>query len=156
MTAGSIIQKPEMVVVGIRSTLKPHNGIGAIWKQLYAHMQENGLDISKHQQIGMVFNVAEDDTLDYMAGFIAPSVQVAKVIGLDAAVIAESQFAIADVQGEVPLCIMAGVNHLINKYIPGEGYKVAGPIMEAYAPEGNPNNKDYQMQVWVPVKKTDQ
>lgn len=155
MTAGSIVQKPEMVVIGLRATLRPQQGIGALWKQLYAHLQENGLDISKHQQIGMIFNVAEDDAMDYMAGFIAPSVQVAKVIGLDAAVIAESEFAVVDVQGEVPTCIMAGIDHLAKRYIPGEGYKVAGPFIEAYAPSGNPNSRDYQMQVWVPVKKKD-
>lgn len=153
MTAGMIIQKPEMVIVGFREKLEPRNGIGAIWRKLYRHVQENGLDLSQVQQIGMIFKVEEDNTFDYMAGFIAPSIEVAKVTGMDAAVVQSSEFAIGDVQGAIPECIMGGVNHLVNNFIPSQGYKPAGPVMEAYAPEGNPNDRSYQMQVWIPVKK---
>ena len=153
MTAGSIIQKPEMIIVGFRDRREPQNGIGDIWRRLFAHVQENGLGLDQVQQIGMIFKVENDNTFDYMAGFIAPSVEVAKVTGMDAAVIQSSEFAIADVQGAVPECIMAGVNHLVNNYIPSQGYVTAGPVMEAYAPDGNPNDRNYQMQVWIPVKK---
>ena len=153
MTAGIIIQKPEIIVAGFRDRVEAQQGIGAVWKRLFAHAQENDLNLDEVQQIGMVLKVEKDNAFDYMAGFIVPSTEVARIVGLDAMVIDSSEFAVVDVEGAVPECIMAGADHRIKEYIPAQGYKPTGPIMEAYAPEGNPKDRTYQMQVWIPVTK---
>lgn len=153
--AGSIHRKQELIIAGFREPVDPRTGgQGALWNKLYKHIQENSLDTSNVHQLGLIFKMGKE-SFDYMVGLVVPDIEVAKALGLDVAVIQESDYAILNAEGPVPYSIIAASDHLLNTFLPQSDYRPAGPIIEAYAPEGDPTADDYQMQVWIPVKKVE-
>jgi AraC family transcriptional regulator len=153
MIGAHVEHKDEFVLAGFRElvTQGPNAGRGALWDKLTKHAAQRGVPLENVHMFGLILGMNQNNQFDYMAGILVENKDVAAQLGLNAIVIPAGEFAVTNVQGAIPMSIMAGVDQLMGQYLPTSGFVPNGPVFEAYAP-GDPTSDDYQMQVWVPVK----
>lgn len=153
MIGAHVERKEEFVLAGFRElvTQGADSGMGALWQKLTKHAQERGVPMEGLRLFGLILGMNQNNQFDYMSGILVEDKEVAAKLGLSAIVIPGGDFAVTNVEGAVPMSIMAGVDLLMGKFLPASGFTPNGPVFEAYGP-GDPTQEDYKMQVWVPVK----
>lgn len=153
MIGAHVEHKDEFVLAGFRElvTQGADSGMGALWEKLTRHAAERGVPVEGLHLFGVILGMNQNHQFDYMAGILVEDKDVAAKLGLSAIVVPAGDFAVTNVEGSVPMSIMAGVDLLMGKFLPSSGFAPSGPVFEAYGP-GDPTQDDYKMQVWVPVK----
>ncbi|MBM7051744.1 MULTISPECIES: GyrI-like domain-containing protein [unclassified Rothia (in: high G+C Gram-positive bacteria)] len=153
MIGAHVEHKDEFVLAGFRELVSQgaDAGMGALWQKLTKHAEERGVTMEGVRLFGVILGMNQKNQFDYMAGILVEDKDVAAKLGLNAIVVPAGEFAVTNVEGSIPMSIMAGVDLLMGKYLPTSGFTPNGPVFEAYGP-GDPTADDYQMQVWVPVK----
>ncbi|MEX3610749.1 GyrI-like domain-containing protein [Rothia sp. LK2588] len=146
-----IEHQPDLVVAGLRKTIKPPEGYAELWKEVVNSITLAGADVSQAQQIAIMFGANANQEFDYMAGVVIDSRESAAKLGLNAAEVPAGEYAIVDVQGPALLASATGMDYLIGDFIPNRGLVPTGPAMEIFGP-GDTTAEDYMMQVWVPIK----
>lgn len=153
MIGAHVEHKEKFVLAGFRElvTQGKDAGMGALWDKLTEHLAQRDVPMEGLHLFGVILGMNQKNQFDYMAGVLVEDKKVAVKLGLNAMGVPGGDFAITNVEGSIPLSIMAGVDMLMGKYLPSSGFVPNGPVFEAYGP-GDPTAEDYQMQVWVPVK----
>lgn len=150
MAKARVEQKQEFVIAGFRALVAPGPGIAQVWADLNAALKKAATEPLDQQRVGIVFGMNASHQFDYMAGILVDSKEDAQTLGLNAAVIPASSFAVADVVGPVPDSALAGIDYLTKTFMPQNQLKPNGPVFEVYG-QGDTFAADYRMQVWMPV-----
>lgn len=151
MIGARVEHKDKFFIAGFRETVQQGAGMGELWKKLTDHATARGVTMPEVHSMGVIVGMNASGQFDYMAGILVENLETAQALGLNALKVDGGEFAVTNVEGPVPMSIMAGVDHLMGTFLPKAGFKPNGPVFEAYGP-GDPSAADYQMQVWVPVK----
>ena len=145
-------RKDAFTVAGISMEATHASNFGKLWDELfgtvpYEHLQQFG----SGQSFGVCYDMQENGHFRYMAGFDADNHPRAKE--LERLPVPEAEYAVLELNGPVPQCIMDGWAYLRDTYFPEHGLRHAGtPDFEAYA-EGDMSAPDYRMELWVPFEK---
>lgn len=88
-----------------------------------------------------------------MAGYIVNDLEKAQTMAFSVIDIPAGDYAVIELKGPVPECIHQGWKYFMEVFCPEQGYRHAGsPDLEYYF-EGDMSSLDYQMELWVPIKK---
>lgn len=151
MFGARVEHKDEFFIAGFRGTVKQGEGPARLWEQLSKHAAERGVTMEGVHSMGVMIGMNTSGEMDYMAGILVENLETAQALGLNALKVDGGEFAVAPVKGTPPVSTMGGVELLLGSFLPQAGFKPNGPVFEAYGP-GDPSSKDYEMQVWIPVK----
>ncbi|MDD4080797.1 MAG: GyrI-like domain-containing protein [Eubacteriales bacterium] len=147
-------KKDGFKVAGLAIDATPKSNFGKLWDELFEKVPYQQLEaLGSGQSLGVCWDMKEDGSFRYMAGYHSRDVGKARALGLELLDVPEAEYAIVPVKGPTPKNIKDGWIYVWDTFFPQQGYRHAGtPDFEVYAP-GDLNSPDYQMVLWVPVKK---
>lgn len=126
-----------------------------VWERLFArYKMEDFLSIGEGQAVGVCHNVESPNRLDYMAGYIIEDIQKAKDLGMDILAVEEADYAVVQLKGKIPDCIHEGWKYVMEVYFPEQGYVHSGKPDFEYYLKGEMNSSEYEMELWIPVVKS--
>lgn len=108
-----------------------------------------GLDNERHMLgISMEFDGEE---FSYMIAI--ENLDNKDILGLETREIPAASWAIFTSVGPMPQAIVNVLSRIYQEWFPATGFEQANaPLLEVYLP-GDPSDKDYQCEVWVPILK---
>ena len=152
----SIQKKPSFSVAGIKKESIDSSQCPAAWEELFAHAPiENLISMGNGQSYGICFDMQDSNAINYLAGFDVIDKAAAQKLNLAIMDIPENEYAVVKLKGAIPKSILDGWKYLMEVFFPENGYQHSGaPDFEVYS-EGDMYSPDYEMALWVPVKKTE-
>lgn len=150
-----IESKPAFQVAGLAVKNGQDEDLPALWERLFAEFSMDQLyGLGNGQGLGLCYDSVEDPmSFSYMAGYDLADPNRAKVLGLDILDVPQSEYAIFELNGPVPDCIMQGWEYATGTWLPENGYRHAGTPDFEYYLEGDTDSPDYVMELWVPIVK---
>lgn len=150
----TIEQKPGFRIAGIKRDQVDPSQCPIVWEDLMNQFDFGDLiRLGNGQSFGMCYSYGDSSTFDYMAGFDVRDEEAAKAMGLHIFEIEPAEYAIVPVKGAIPKSIHDSWKYVIEVFFPEQGYRHAGtPDFEVYS-EGDMTKDDYEMELWVPIKK---
>ena len=95
--------------------------------------------------MGVCSDLSSGVGLNYLAGYDVTDKKKAQELGLSLLEVAETQYAIVPVRGNVPESIHEAWKYVLEVFFPENGYRHSGaPDFEVYA-EGDIHAEDYKM-----------
>lgn len=146
---------PDFYVAGISiDTFVNSPEISALWERLTNSDLVNDLmSISTGRSFGVCYDIKTNEQIKYMAGWEVEIPEKVKHLPVDVTLIKSSTFAIIPCVGEVPESLHNAWAYIWSKFFPESGYTYTGKVDLEYYPEKVTSDKNYQMQIWVPVEK---
>lgn len=150
----TIQKKNEFIVAGIKRKNIGSSLCTSVWNDLFSKFSHQELaKLGQGQSVGLCYDIEDPSLINYMAGYIVSDQEKAKEMGLDLVKVEEAEYAVVDLEGSVPTCIHKGWKYLMEVFFPEHGYIHSGkPDFELYY-EGDMDQEDYKMQLWVPIVK---
>lgn len=150
----SIQKKKAFTIAGIKKEAIDSSLCSETWNNLFEkHSAEELAKIGNGQSVGVCFDIKDCNLINYMAAYNVADREMAKKMDLELMEIPENEYAIVKLKGEVPKCIHEGWRYVMEVFFPEHGYIHSGdPDFEVYG-DGNMNSPDYEMELWVPIKK---
>ena len=149
-----IERKPGFTVAGRKEANITPDRCPAVWDALF-HAQEPAklAALGSGQSFGVCYDTPTADHIHYMAGYHLADPAKAETLGLDTLAIPDNEYAIVQLKGPVPTSIHEGWKYLMEVFFPEQGLRHSGdPDLEVYG-EGDLHAEDYEMELWVPVKR---
>ncbi len=145
----TIEKKASFAVAGVLASQIESKDCPGVWDELYAKFDIADLKaLGDGQSLGVCSDLSLGVGLNYLAGYDVTDKKKAQELGLSLLEVAETQYAIVPVRGNVPESI-----HEAWKYFPENGYRHSGaPDFEVYA-EGDIHAEDYKMALWMSIVK---
>ena len=152
----NIQNKPALTVAGLNANNIPNSQCPQVWQDLYSKFSHDDLaSLGRGQSLGVCHDIDTPERLNYMAGYEATDRAKAEAMGLDILEVAAAEYAVVELNGQVPDCIHAGWRYLMEVFFPEQGFQHSGaPDFEVYR-EGDMGAQDYRMELWVPIVKVD-
>lgn len=157
-----IEKKEEMVVAGINEQNINSSLCNDLWQRLYFKFSHEDLKkLGNGESVGVCHDIAildnhdveSSNLINYMAGYIVYDVDEAKKIGLDILKVEAAEYAVVELKGKVPDCIHEGWKYFMGVFCPEHGYVHSGAPDFEYYYEGDMDSLDYEMELWIPIKK---
>ncbi|NLG58360.1 MAG: AraC family transcriptional regulator [Clostridiales bacterium] len=147
-------QKEGFKVAGLAMDAGSQSNFSGLWDDLFERYSDPQLEaLGSGLSLGVCYGMKEDGGFRYMAGCDVRDVEKARGMGLEILDVPEAEYAVVPLKGPVPQCIKDGWHYVWDTFLPRQGYRHAGtPDFEVYA-QGDLNSPDYEMELWVPVKK---
>lgn len=158
----TIQKKKAFTVAGINEQNINLSVCPSVWDKLYkkySHYELLGL--GSDQSVGICHDIVnldnhdvlENNTINYMAGYIVTDIDKAISMGLDVLEVEEAEYAVVELIGSVPECIHNGWKYAMEVFFPEHGYAHSGKPDFEYYYEGDMHSKDYKMELWIPITK---
>ncbi len=146
--------KEGFQMAGLTMAAHPDADFTQAWKDLFSQFKEAQLmTLGSGQSFGACYDMSQDGSFRYMAGFDLSDPAKASSLGLEVLEVPAAQYAIVQLHGPVPQCIHEGWKYVLGTFFPQEGFRHAGtPDFEVYH-QGDLHSPDYTMELWVPVEK---
>lgn len=151
----SIQKKPSFSVAGIKMEAIDTAKCPQAWEKLFAQTSVDRLiKLGNGQSYGICFDIKDSKTINYMAGFDVIDQAAAKKLNLEVMDIPANEYAVVKIKGAIPHSIHQGWKYLMEVFFPENGYQHSGaPDFEVYS-EGDMFDPNYEMEIWVPIKKS--
>lgn len=150
----TIQKKKAFIVAGVNEQSINSSLCPSVWDKLYEKYSHDELaSLGRGQTVGVCYDVESPGTINYIAGYIITDVDRAKNMGLYVLEVNEAEYAIVELNGEVPDCIHKGWKYVMEVFFPEHGYIHSGSPDFEYYYEGDMHSKDYKMELWIPIKK---
>ena len=150
----TIQKKKAFIVAGVNEQNINSSLCPSVWDKLYKKYSHDELaSLGRGQTVGVCYDVESPGTINYIAGYIITDVDRAKNMGLYVLEVNEAEYAIVELNGEVPDCIHKGWKYVMEVFFPEHGYIHSGSPDFEYYYEGDMYSKDYKMELWIPIKK---
>lgn len=147
-------KKDRFYMAGLAILAHPESKFSQTWLDLFEQYPEEKLvALGSGQSFGACYDMSQDGSFRYMAGFGASDPAQARALGLEVLEVPAAQYAVVQLHGPVPQCIHEGWEYVMGTFFPQEGFRHAGtPDFEVYH-QGDLHSTDYTMELWVPVEK---
>lgn len=124
------------------------------WNGLFKQVPIEKLEqMGSGQSFGVCYDIKNVNAINYMAGYDVKDKERAKELCLEVMEIPDNEYAIVKLKGPIPKCIHEGWKYLMEVFFPETGYEHSGdPDFEVYY-EGDMSSPEYEMELWVPVRK---
>lgn len=120
-----------------------HPDISVLWDEVnHSDYLDELIELSTKKSFGVCSELAETGKIQYIAGWEVSHIDKVKHLPVDTFKVKESTFAIIPCKGEIPESIHKAWQYVYSGECDLEFYK-----------EGDVTSSDYQMEIWVPVKK---
>ena len=150
----TIQKKKAFIVAGVNEQNINSSLCSSVWDKLYEKYSHDELaSLGRGQTVGVCYDVESPGTINYIAGYIITDVDRAKNMGLYVLEVNEAEYAIVELNGEVPDCIHKGWKYVMEVFFPEHGYIHSGSPDFEYYYKGDMYSKDYKMELWIPIKK---
>lgn len=150
----TIQKKKAFIVAGINEQSINSSLCSSVWDKLYGKYSHDELaSLGEGQSVGVCHDIESPGTINYMAGYIVKDANKAENMGLDILEVEEAEYAIVELTGSVPECIHNGWKYAMEVFFPEYGYVHSGSPDFEYYYEGDMDNKDYKMELWIPITK---
>lgn len=150
----TIQKKKAFIVAGINEQSINSSLCSSVWDKLYGKYSHDELaSLGEGQSVGVCHDIENPGTINYMAGYIVKDANKAENMGLDILEVEEAEYAIVELTGSVPECIHNGWKYAMEVFFPEYGYVHSGSPDFEYYYEGDIDNKDYKMELWIPITK---
>lgn len=150
----TIQKKKAFIVAGINEQSINSSLCPSVWDKLYGKYSHDELaSLGEGQCVGVCHDIESPGTINYMAGYIVKDANKAENMGLDILEVEEAEYAIVELTGNVPECIHNGWKYAMEVFFPEYGYVHSGSPDFEYYYEGDMDNKDYKMELWIPITK---
>ena len=150
----TIQKKKAFIVAGINEQSINSSLCSSVWDKLYGKYSHDELaSLGEGQSVGVCHDIENPGTINYMAGYIVKDANKAENMGLDILEVEEAEYAIVELTGSVPDCIHNGWKYAMEVFFPEYGYVHSGSPDFEYYYEGDMDNKDYKMELWIPITK---
>ena len=150
----TIQKKKAFIVAGVNEQNINSSLCPSVWDKLYEKYSHDELaSLGRGQTVGVCYDVESPGTINYIAGYIITDVYRAKNMGLYVLEVNEAEYAIVELNGEVPDCIHKGWKYVMEVFFPEHGYIHSGSPDFEYYYEGDMYSKDYKMELWIPITK---
>lgn len=150
----TIQKKKAFIVAGINEQSINSSLCPSVWDKLYGKYSHDELaSLGEGQSVGVCHDIESPGTINYMAGYIVKDANKAENMGLDILEVEEAEYAIVELTGSVPECIHNGWKYAMEVFFPEYGYVHSGSPDFEYYYEGDIDNKDYKMELWIPITK---
>ena len=150
----TIQKKKAFIVAGINEQSINSSLCPSVWDKLYGKYSHDELaSLGEGQSVGVCHDIESPGTINYMAGYIVKDANKAENMGLDILEVEEAEYAIVELTGSVPECIHNGWKYAMEVFFPEYGYVHSGSPDFEYYYEGDMDNKDYKMELWIPITK---
>ncbi len=150
----TIQKKKAFIVAGINEQSINSSLCPSVWDKLYGKYSHDELaSLGEGQSVGVCHDIESPGTINYMAGYIIKDANKAENMGLDILEVEEAEYAIVELTGSVPECIHNGWKYAMEVFFPEYGYVHSGSPDFEYYYEGDMDNKDYKMELWIPITK---
>lgn len=150
----TIQKKKAFIVSGVNEQNINSSLCSSVWDKLYEKYSHDELaSLGRGQTVGVCYDVESPGTINYIAGYIITDVDRAKNMGLYVLEVNEAEYAIVELNGEVPDCIHKGWKYVMEVFFPEHGYIHSGSPDFEYYYEGDMYSKDYKMELWIPITK---
>ena len=125
-----------------------------VWNDLFDKAShEELITVGNGQSYGACYDVKDCNSFNYMAFLVCTVEHIAETLGLFVMNIPVAEYAVVQLIGAVPDCIHQGWKYVMDTFFPEQGYRHAGtPDFEVYK-EGDMYDKNYRMELWVPITK---
>ena len=150
----TIEKKAAFAVAGVLASHIESKDCPGVWDELYAKFDIADLKaLGNDQSFGVCSELSSGVGLNYLAGYDVTDKKKAQELGLSLLEVAETQYAIVPVRGNVPEAIHEAWKYVLEVFFPENGYRHSGaPDFEVYA-EGDIHAEDYEMALWIPIVK---
>lgn len=150
----SIQKKNSFVVAGLIMNSIDTSMCPDIWKKLFEKCSMDELEsMGSGQSFGVCFDIKDCNLINYMAAYDISNKEIAEKMNLDIMEIPENEYAVVTLKGQIPDSIHEGWKYLMEVFFPEHGYIHSGdPDFEVYG-SGDMYSSDYEMELWVPVKR---
>ena len=150
----TIQKKKAFIVAGVNEQSINSSLCPSVWDKLYEKYSHDELaSLGRGQTVGVCYDVESPGTINYIAGYIITDVDRAKNMGLYVLEVNEAEYAIVELNGEVPDCIHKGWKYVMEVFFPEHGYIHSGSPDFEYYYKGDMYSKDYKMELWIPITK---
>jgi transcriptional regulator, AraC family len=150
----TIQKKKAFIVAGVNEQNINSSLCSSVWDKLYEKYSHDELaSLGRGQTVGVCYDVESPGTINYIAGYIITDVDRAKNMGLYVLEVNEAEYAIVELNGEVPDCIHKGWKYVMEVFFPEHGYIHSGSPDFEYYYKGDMYSKDYKMELWIPITK---
>ena len=150
----TIQKKKAFIVAGINEQSINSSLCPSVWDKLYGKYSHDELaSLGEGQSVGVCHDIESPGTINYMAGYIVKDANKAENMGLDILEVEEAEYTIVELTGSVPECIHNGWKYAMEVFFPEYGYVHSGSPDFEYYYEGDMDNKDYKMELWIPITK---
>ena len=150
----TIQKKKAFIVAGINEQSINSSLCPSVWDKLYGKYSHDELaSLGEGQSVGVCHDIENPGTINYMAGYIVKDANKAENMGLDILEVEEAEYAIVELTGSVPECIHNGWKYAMEVFFPEYGYVHSGSPDFEYYYDGDMDNKDYKMELWIPITK---
>lgn len=150
----TIQKKKAFIVAGINEQSINSSLCSSVWDKLYGKYSHDELaSLGEGQSVGVCHDIESPGTINYMAGYIVKDANKAENMGLDILEVEEAEYAIVELTGSVPECIHNGWKYAMEVFFPEYGYVHSGSPDFEYYYDGDMDNKDYKMELWIPITK---
>ena len=146
--------KPEFSLAGVLAKQLTPPECPGIWDQLFSKASPIALEkLGNGQSFGMCHGMEAPGHFDYMAAYDMKDLDSAQALGLDVVEIPENTYAIVEIVGPIPQSIHQGWDYMLEDWLPKNGYDHSGaPDFEFYY-DGDMQQPDYKMELWIPIVK---
>lgn len=150
----SLQKKDGFTVAGLKKMEICNTFCHEVWDELFKkHSMEMLESLGHGKSYGVCFDITSPDYLNYMAGYEVTDLEIADRLNLDVMDIPANEYAVVQLKGSVPKCILDGWQFVLNEYFPEHGLKHSGdPDLEVYF-DGELHSPDYEMELWVPIAR---
>lgn len=150
----TIQKKKAFTVAGINAQNIHSSLCPSVWDKLYSKLSHDELsELGEGQSVGICHDVEDPNSINYLAGYIITDLEKARKIGLDILEVKEAEYAVVKLVGSVPECIHDGWRYVMEVFFPEHGYVHSGAPDFEYYYEGDMMSPEYNMELWVPIKK---
>ncbi|HFI0464538.1 TPA: GyrI-like domain-containing protein, partial [Streptococcus suis] len=158
----TIQKKKAFTVAGINEQDINSSVCPSVWDKLYKkYSHDELLCLGSDQSVGICHDIVnldnhdvlENNTINYMAGYIVTDIDKAISMGLDVLEVEEAEYAVVELIGSVPECIHNGWKYAMEVFFPEHGYAHSGKPDFEYYFDGDMHSKDYKMELWIPITK---
>ncbi|QOW60423.1 AraC family transcriptional regulator [Treponema pedis] len=149
-----IEKKKAFTVAGVKVETDKTTDFPQVWDKLFKKAPyEERAKIGSGQSYGLCYDVKDCTVFNYMAAYDCTDERKAAALGLSVLHIPEAEYAVVQLKGPVPDCIHQGWKYVMETFFPEQGLRHAGtPDFEVYR-EGDMYDKNYTMELWVPIVK---
>lgn len=146
-----VMKKATLEIAGVKvmNTKKP--GSVRLWKEVTTKVKEANLNVETGFGVSYGFN--DKGAFNYMAGYRIKDVDAIRDLEFSTIDVMAKEYAVVFLKGKSSNTIKAGWKYLKEEYIPRKNYEITkAPVVEVYY-NGNRNSDDYEMELWVPIKR---
>ena len=151
-----IEKKQSFKIAGLKRKISDNRECPKLWVELFEKVSPEFLEsIGTGECYGCCYNAKTQKDFIYMAAYDVKEEEKALKVGLEIVEISEAEYAVVKIKGAIPESIHNGWKYIVGTFFPENGYEHSGSPDFEYYYEGDMESNDYEMELWVPIVKTE-